>query len=65
MTLFSLNEDKLEIINKLDFRLEKEIQKLTENNLNEIFGLEFVSTEFRLNNLRIDSLAFIVKRIHL
>ncbi len=58
MPLFSLNNHKLDRINKVDFKLEKDIQKLTEENLNEIFGLEFVITEFQLNNLRVDTLAF-------
>ena len=58
MTLFSLKNDKLERINKVNFKLERDIQTLTEDNLNEVFGLEFVRTEFQLNNLRIDSLAF-------
>ncbi len=58
MTLFSLKNDKLERINKVNFKLERDIQTLTEDNLTEIFGLEFVRTEFQLNNLRIDSLAF-------
>jgi hypothetical protein len=34
------------------------MQKLTENNLDSIFGLEFIATEFQLYNLRIDTLAF-------
>ena len=58
MPLFSINQGKLDRINKISFKVEKDIQKLTEENLNEIFGLEFVRTEFQLNNLRIDSLAF-------
>jgi len=58
MSLFSFNRGKIERINKVDFRLEKDIQKLTEENLDEIFGLEFVRTEFQLNNLRVDTLAF-------
>jgi len=49
---------KLEYIKEKPFRLEKEIQELTENNLKTIFGLEFVKSEFALNNFRIDTLAF-------
>ena len=58
MSLFSLEKDKLERINKIDFNLEKDIQNLTENNLDEIFGLEFVKTEFQLQDLKVDTLAF-------
>ena len=58
MSLFSFNKGKLSKIKRINFKLEKNIQKITENNLNEIFGLEFVKSEFKLNKLRIDSLAF-------
>jgi predicted transport protein len=34
------------------------MQKLTEDNMENIFWLEFIKTEFQLNNLRIDSLAY-------
>ncbi|MDB4158059.1 DUF5655 domain-containing protein [bacterium] len=57
MALFKI-EKKLEYIKEKPFRLEKEIQELTENNLKTIFGLEFVKSEFALNNFRIDTLAF-------
>ncbi len=57
MALYKI-ENKLEYINEKPFRLEKEIQELTENNLETIFGLEFVKSEFALNNFRIDTLAF-------
>ncbi len=40
------------------FKLEKEIQKLFEANLNSIMGLEFVKSEFTIKNKRIDTLAF-------
>jgi len=57
MALYKI-EKKLEYIKEKPFRLEKEIQDLTENNLTTIFGLEFVKSEFALNNFRIDTLAF-------
>ena len=49
---------KLYEIEEKWFKLEKEMQKLTEKNLDNIFKLEFIATEFQLNNLRIDTLAF-------
>ncbi|HCU56888.1 MAG TPA: hypothetical protein DF984_01425 [Anaerolineaceae bacterium] len=58
MPLFSINNDKLERVKKIDFKLERDLQKLTEENLQEIFGLEMVTSEFQLNKLRIDTLAF-------
>ncbi len=57
MALYKIGR-KLEYIRENHFRLEKEIQELTENNLKTIFGLEFVKSEFALNNFRIDTLAF-------
>ena len=57
MSLFRLKE-KLEYIKEKPFKLEKEIQKLTEENLQVIFNLEFVKSEFKLNNFRIDTLAY-------
>jgi predicted transport protein len=57
MALFKIKQG-LEYIKEKPFRLEKEIQELTESNLKTIFGLEFVKSEFALNNFRIDTLAF-------
>jgi hypothetical protein len=58
MKLFSLNKDKLDPINGIPFKLERDIQNLIENNTSEIFDLEFVSSEFRIGDFRIDSLCF-------
>ena len=59
MALFSIvNNQQLEIIKEDPFKLEKEIQSLTETNLELVFGLNFVKSEFSLNNFRIDTLAF-------
>ncbi|HHJ49935.1 MAG TPA: hypothetical protein ENJ88_03415 [Phaeodactylibacter sp.] len=57
MALYKIGS-KLEYIREKPFRLEKEIQEMAENNLKTIFGLEFVKSEFALNNFRIDTLAF-------
>lgn len=57
MALFKI-EKSLEYIKEKPFRLEKEIQEMTENNLKTILGLDFVKSEFSLNNFRIDTLAF-------
>ena len=53
-----MNRGSLERIDKVDFKYERDIQNLTEENMNQIFGLEFVKSEFQLNNLRMDTLAF-------
>lgn len=52
------NNDNLEQIKELPFKLEKEIQNMSEQNLSTIFNLEFVRSEFLLNNFRLDTLAF-------
>lgn len=58
MAVFNTRKGTLEIIKENTFKLERDIQVLTENNLKLIFGLDFVKSEFSLNNFRIDTLAF-------
>ena len=58
MTLYNINNFKLEPIKKIEFKYERDLQKLTEDNLEELFDLKFVASEFQLDNLRIDTLAF-------
>ncbi|TMS40744.1 MAG: hypothetical protein FGO69_10410 [Methanobacterium sp.] len=58
MVLYSITDSKLKKVNHVDFKLEKDIQNITENNLNTIFSLNFVKSEFQLNNLRMDTLAY-------
>ena len=45
-------------INELEFPLEKDVQRLIEKNAKTIFGAEFITSEFQLSDLRIDSLLF-------
>ncbi len=58
MPTFDIRKSKLVAVRSRDAALEKEVQKLTEDNLETVFGLEFVSTEFSLGNFRLDTLAF-------
>jgi len=58
MGIFKNSSNKLSRIKQLSFKLEKEIQDLTEKNLSDIFGLQIVKSEFSLNGLRIDTLAY-------
>ena len=59
MAVFKIeNKERLENIKEDPFKLEKEIQSLTEKNLKSIFELCFVKSEFKINNFRIDTLAF-------
>ena len=58
MPVFKINNLKLSEVKNFSFSLEKELQNITEKNLDNIFNLEFVSSEFILNNFRIDTVAF-------
>jgi len=58
MPIYKKDKNKLRRIKEKSGISEKEIQNKTEENLQNIFGLEFVSSEFRVNNLRIDTLCF-------
>ena len=55
------NKDKkgqLKHIKPTAFVLEKNIQKIFEDNLDEIMGLQFVDTEYVVKNKRFDTVAF-------
>lgn len=58
MPLFQRQESKLSLIGTRSFPKEIELQQLTEKNLATIFGLTFVATEFPIQGLYIDTLAF-------
>lgn len=58
MKIFINNNENLTEIKSVNFALEKEIQNFTEKNLEKIFNLEFIETEFQIWDLRIDTLAF-------
>jgi predicted transport protein len=57
MPLFKIGQ-QLEHIKEISFKLEREIQRLTEQNLQPLLRLNFIRSEFSLNNFRIDTLAF-------
>jgi len=59
MTMFMIgNNRKLACINENLFKLEKELQKICEENLEIIFGFDLIKSEYTLHNFRIDTLAF-------
>lgn len=58
MQLFKNTTWKLTEINEKSFDLEKNLQKLTEENLELIFWLKCIATEFSLHEFRIDTLAY-------
>ena len=57
MTLYDIEGDKLKP-SQIEFDRESKLQRLTENNLEELFNLQFIDTEFEYKRLRIDTLAF-------
>lgn len=56
--IFSKNENKLVAKREVPFKLEKDLQKLVENNLTSIFGLQFLATEVTIESYRFDSVAY-------
>jgi len=58
MKIFHISDDKLIKIKEKSFDLEKDIQNVTEKNLETVFGLKFIRSEFSVQNFRIDTLAF-------
>jgi predicted transport protein len=58
MKLYNIKDKKLLPVFSDNFKLEKDIQVLVENNLKELFNLELVKTEFTIRNFRIDTLCF-------
>lgn len=58
MKLYSKNNNKLKGISSNDFKLEKDIQNLIENNLDELFNLQFVKSELSIKSFRIDTLGY-------
>lgn len=58
MPIYKQNKNKLIAVKEKKIDLEKTVQGISEDNLSTIFGLTFICSEFPLNNLRIDTLAF-------
>lgn len=58
MPIFQIKNSNLVSIKESPFALEKDLQKVTEDNLATVCGLEMVKSEFRLRNFVIDTLAF-------
>ena len=58
MPLYAIRDGKLERIREDDFKLEKDLQKLCDDNLEALFQLKLVKSEFAIENFRIDTLAF-------
>jgi hypothetical protein len=58
LRIFSINGTKLIEVREQQFPLEREMQRLTEANLHDLFELDLVESEFELRGFRIDTLAF-------
>jgi len=57
--VFKIESEQLARLNQTSFDNEKVLQTLIEKNLDTVFdGLEFLSTEFQIKDLRPDSVAF-------
>lgn len=58
MKIYTLNNTKLNEVDEKVFKLEREIQQLFEDNLDNVMGLTLVRSEFTIKNKRIDTLAY-------
>ena len=58
MDLYNLKKEKLTRISSESFDLEKDMRSLIENNVDVLFDLEFISTEFEVGEFRIDTLCY-------
>lgn len=57
MPIFNISNGVLAPIKASSFQKEKEIQLITETNLETVFGLRFVCSEFSIGRFRIDTVA--------
>lgn len=60
MAIFEIDNGKAKRVRLSEFKLEKDLQKLIEENIETIFNCRFIATEFSTGNIhsgRIDSLA--------
>ena len=58
MKLYRQKKKRLSAVSLQNFQTEKEIQSVVENNLDTLFGLTLVSSEFIVREFRLDTLAF-------
>jgi len=58
MKLFKQQNNELVALSRRHFELERDIQNLVEFNLPQLFDLIFVTSEFKVGDFRIDTLAF-------
>lgn len=58
MKLFKIENKNITQIKNDPFKLERDIQDIVEKNVNTIFDVEFVKSEFKIQNFRFDTLCF-------
>ena len=58
MKIFQQNKSDLKGLKEKPFKLEQEIQKIVENNLDQVSGYQVIKSEFTIKSNRIDTLAF-------
>ncbi|MDR2912930.1 MAG: DUF5655 domain-containing protein [Alistipes sp.] len=58
MILYKNHNGKLEPAREKPFKIERELQRIFEQNLTQIMGLMMVKSEFSIKNKRIDTLAY-------
>lgn len=58
MDIFSVKGTRLSDLKEMPFERERDLQEIFERNLNSILGLEFIKSEFSIQNQRFDTLAF-------
>ena len=58
MIIYNTTGNKLAQVKEKPFKLEKDIQTIFENNLQEVMSLLLVKSEFTIKNKRIDTLAY-------
>jgi predicted transport protein len=58
MKLFKIKNENIEQIKNDPFKLERDIQDIVEKNVTTIFDVEFVKSEFKIQNFRFDTLCF-------
>jgi hypothetical protein len=58
MEVFKIKQNSVELVERVPFKLEKDIQEVIEKNTEAFFGLEIVRSEFSIGEFRIDTLCF-------
>ncbi|MDE7222089.1 MAG: hypothetical protein K2N40_02375, partial [Ureaplasma sp.] len=56
--IYTNNNGKLKPVKQIDFKLEKELQNLVEKNMETLFGIVFLTTEYVMTKFRFDSVAY-------